>query len=98
MKALIWFAKFWERFMLGCQNLKACETWLPKLLNKFSNLLCHFQVSEDKQMSKNHATPDILLDNKRCPRVFHFTPLMGVVIMTTTVGRWFSCFASEIWR
>ena len=40
MKVLIRVMKTWGRFMLGYQNLKAYETWLPKLLSKFSNPFC----------------------------------------------------------
>ena len=38
--------KVWGRFVPGCQNFRASETWLQNLLSKFSNLFRQKQPTE----------------------------------------------------
>ena len=57
--------KTWGRSMLGCQNLKACETWSLKLLSKFSNVLIRLLEEWRQHLDNNKAVGDVFMDSSK---------------------------------
>ena len=70
MKALTRVTKVWKRYMPGCQNLRTCETWLPKLLSKF-------QIPSTLVPKVINAHSITKLINLSCLHCFREKPLGG---------------------